>query len=248
MRQKIIIGNHKMNGNKNSLQDLLAEISQENCNFKKIKIVICPPAIYSFFNENSSLNFGAQNISTENNGAWTGEISGEMLLDAGYKYVIIGHSERRQNFGENDEIVVKKIQQARQNNLQPILCVGETLAERDENRAEEIIAKQIKSVLDSLEIEQLENLIIAYEPIWAIGTGQTATPDEAQKMHQFIRECVTKNNPVIAEKIQIIYGGSMKPENAKSLLNMPDIDGGLIGGAALVAKDFLSICQSAEAI
>lgn len=192
------------------------------------------------------LKIGAQNLQVGEKGAYTGEVSGPMLKDAGCEYVLVGHSERRAYYGETNDVVAKKFASAIQAGLRPILCVGETEKEREENLTEAVIAKQTQAVIDVAGISAFRNAVIAYEPVWAIGTGKTATPEEAEQVHVFIRKLIGQNSVDIASTIRILYGGSMKPSNAESLLAMPNIDGGLIGGAALDAESFSSICHAAS--
>jgi triosephosphate isomerase len=194
--------------------------------------------------QNSPVALGAQNLFWENEGAYTGEISAAMLKSVGCQYGIIGHSERRQYFGETDETVNKKIQAAIQVGLKPVFCVGETEEERESEQTLSVLDKQVKKGLEALASDQLDTLIIAYEPVWAIGTGKTATDDQAQEVHQFIRSLVEKNfNNALSASIRILYGGSVKPENIAGLMSMPDIDGALVGGASLDAESFSKIIR-----
>lgn len=192
------------------------------------------------------LAWGAQNISQYSHGAYTGEVSASMLVDFGVRFVIVGHSERRALFGESDQLVSEKFKAAQTAELVPILCVGETLAQRDAEETEGVIARQLDAVIELTGVKALANAVIAYEPVWAIGTGKTATPQQAQDVHGFIRNRIAVSDNQIAGNVRIIYGGSVKADNAVELFAMPDIDGGLIGGASLVAKDFLSICKAAQ--
>jgi triosephosphate isomerase len=192
----------------------------------------------------SAIAWGAQDISRHESGAYTGEISGAMLRDFECRYVIIGHSERRAYHGETSELVAQKTVSALKAGLSPIVCVGETLDQREAGQTDTVVGQQIDAVLKLVSIQDLARIVIAYEPVWAIGTGKTATPQMAQDVHVTVRALLAKVNPDAAEKVQILYGGSMKPDNAKELLVMPDIDGGLIGGAALKAADFLAIIHA----
>ncbi len=192
----------------------------------------------------SAVAWGAQNISEYDNGAYTGEVSGAMLRDFGCVYVIVGHSERRTLFGENDRATAAKFQAAQRVGLTPILCVGETLAEHESGDTEAVVTRQLDAVLDPAGVSALRQSVVAYEPVWAIGTGRTATPAQAQAVHELIRERVAKRDGGMAKDLTILYGGSVKPANAKELFAMPDIDGGLIGGASLVAEDFVAICRA----
>lgn len=243
-RQRIVAGNWKMNGSKSANQALLNDLLQK-CSPADIlaSCIVFPPFVYleqtAALLGNTFIHWGAQNLSPyEGPGAYTGEVSAAMLKDFGCAYVLIGHSERRTLFAETHTIVAEKFHIAQKNQLIPILCVGETLDERDAGRAEIVLAEQLAP------INYFENCIIAYEPVWAIGTGLTATPEQAQAMHAFIRQCVAKKNPIFAEKISILYGGSVKATNAQALFSMPDIDGALVGGASLDADEFLAILKS----
>lgn len=216
-------------------------------------ILICPPfisipAVAESFS-GSHLKVGAQNVHTEDNGAYTGEISTSMLNDAGCEYVIIGHSERREYFHEDDALVAQKTKKGLDDGLKVIVCVGEKLEDRKSGNHEHIVKTQVQAVLDQVDASNANNFVIAYEPVWAIGTGETATPEQAQEMHKFIRGLLADAwSEDDAEKIRILYGGSMKPANAEELLSQPDVDGGLIGGASLKAESFSSIIDIAESI
>jgi len=251
MRIKVIAGNWKMNNDLKESKELIPKLiagSKElntNC-----EIVICPP--YTSLSEasgiikGSKIKLGAQNLHQEQSGAFTGEISAQMLISSGCEYVIIGHSERRMIFGESDELINKKISQAIKNNLKPIFCVGELLEEREKNITEQVIETQVLGGLKGFSVEALNNLIIAYEPVWAIGTGKTATPQQAEEVHVFIRKLIKDNYSLkFSENIRILYGGSVKPDNSKDLLSQKNIDGALVGGACLNAESFLSIIKSA---
>lgn len=242
----LIAANWKMNMD---IKDSVSFINKFKVLIKDIKneIVICPP--FTLLNEvnksikNTNVKLGAQNMHFEEEGAFTGEVSGLMLKDIGCEYVILGHSERRQYFNETDELINKKITTALKRNLKPILCIGETLDQRNNNETLKIIENQLRNCLNN--INEMENIVVAYEPIWAIGTGKNATPQQAEEAHKFIRELLTNMyNEKVSNNIRIIYGGSMKPENSKELLSMPNIDGGLVGGASLDAKSFAKICNA----
>ncbi len=215
-----------------------------------IEIIVSPPfthltSIASLIrSDQSSLSLAAQNCSHMESGAYTGEVSAKMLQGAGCKYVIIGHSERREYFGESNEILLKKIELALSEGLSPIYCIGERLEEREQNRHFEVVSDQIKEVLYKLRGLDMERVIVAYEPVWAIGTGKTATSDQAEEMHAYIRRVIAGKFPAIAESIPILYGGSCKPSNAKELFSRENVDGGLIGGASLNAQDFTEIIKS----
>ncbi len=246
MRKLTVAGNWKMNGNKNDTKLLLANIIA-GLNNNNVNVIVCPP--YPYLTQvadiiDSSISLGAQNINYNQKGAFTGEVSAGMLVDCGARYVIVGHSERRELYGETDKIVAKKITSAQNADLIPILCVGESLAQREDKQTETVISKQINFIIDKLGISVFNNMIIAYEPIWAIGTGKTATPAQAQSVHNFIRKLIANNDKNIAQSISILYGGSVNSTNSKELFACGDIDGGLVGGASLNATDFLQICQS----
>lgn len=249
MRQPLIAGNWKMNGSRSSNKALLEGIKAGIGEVKSAEVAVCAPYVYLADVEQelagTPIVWGAQNLSTEEKGAFTGEIAASMLLDFKCKYVIVGHSERRSLYGENDDIVTKKFAMAHNAGLKPILCVGETLEEREQGITEEVIARQINAVMNTLGASVLGEGVIAYEPVWAIGTGITATPQQAQDLHAFIRKLIAHQDPGVAELIRIQYGGSMNAANADELLAMHDIDGGLIGGASLKSEDFLTICRAA---
>jgi triosephosphate isomerase len=248
MRRKLIAGNWKMNGSLATNAALLSGI-QSGLGAPKCDVAVCAPAPYlaqcQSVLSGSAIAWGAQDISRHESGAYTGEISGAMLRDFECRYVIIGHSERRAYHGETSELVAQKTVSALNAGLTPIVCVGETLDQREAGQTDTVVGQQIDAVLKLVPIQDLSRIVIAYEPVWAIGTGKTATPQMAQDVHMTVRALLAKVNPDAAAKVQILYGGSMKPDNAKELLMMPDIDGGLIGGAALKAADFLAIIQSA---
>ncbi len=245
MRKKIIAGNWKMNMLPNEAINFIEELTPLVKNTKN-EVIICVPYIDLFYTllhvQGTNIKVGAQNMHWEEKGAYTGEVSAPMLKSIGVEYVIIGHSERRQYFAETDETVNKKIKSALKYNLKPIVCVGETLEQREEGITENIIANQIKKAFEGISKENLNNIIIAYEPIWAIGTGKTATKEQANETIKQIRNELAKiYGKNEAENVIIQYGGSVKPENAKELFEMSDIDGGLIGGASLKAKEFSQI-------
>jgi len=250
MRQPLVVGNWKMNGSRQSIKMLIEEIQQGLNGKEKTKIGVCPPFVYlqfvSALLENTPIVWGAQNVSHQESGAFTGEVAINMIADFGCEYVLVGHSERRHIYGETDQIVAEKFARVQAAGLTPILCIGELLEEREVNQTEQVVKRQLSAVINLKGIESLEKSVIAYEPVWAIGTGKTATPDQAQDVHQFVRNYLAEKNAQIAENVQILYGGSVKGSNAAELFAMSDIDGGLIGGAALKAQDFLAICQAAE--
>lgn len=250
MRKKLIAGNWKMFTTASTGEQLAAAIARELKSETKVTVAVCPP--FPFLEkvgkalQGSSVALGAQNCYPEREGAFTGEVSPGMLLDVGCKYVILGHSERRQILGENDAFINRKVHAALDAGLGVILCVGETLLEREANRQEEVFQSQLDRCLEGLKPDQLARLAVAYEPVWAIGTGRTATPEIAQAAHAFIRQHVAKKcGAEIAGKMIIQYGGSVKPDNAATLMKQPDIDGALVGGASLKVNDFLAIVRAA---
>ena len=249
-RKKIVAGNWKMNGSVTKNVQLLSALTQSAPD--NIEIILAPPALYLSGVKaqlmGSSIALAGQNVAAEGqSGAYTGEISAQMLADLGIAYAIVGHSERRQYYGETDNSVAKKCLRLREQGLKPIICVGESLAERESGQAEAVVSRQLKAVIDYCGVELLADAILAYEPVWAIGTGKTATPHDAQAIHAFLRQLVTIYDKNIANYLPILYGGSVKADNAASLFSMPDIDGALVGGASLVAQDFLAICHAAKA-
>ncbi|MEJ2141445.1 MAG: triose-phosphate isomerase [Gammaproteobacteria bacterium] len=249
MRQPIIAGNWKMNGSRESIKALLDGIKAGIGEVKSAEVAVCAPFVYladvQAQLEGSPIAWGAQNVSKEASGAFTGEIATSMLKDFGCTYVIVGHSERRTLYGETDELVAEKFEVVRQAGLKPILCIGETLEEREKGVTNDVCARQINAVISQSGVESLAEGVIAYEPVWAIGTGKTATPEMAQETHAAIRKMIADHSADVAAKVRIQYGGSMNAGNAADLLAMEDIDGGLIGGASLKAEDFLAICKAA---
>ncbi|MBK1734256.1 triose-phosphate isomerase [Halorhodospira abdelmalekii] len=245
MRRKIIAGNWKMNGD----ADLVRRIAEHAADaISGAELVVCPP--YTLLPTAAShlptgVGLGAQDVSEYPAGAYTGEVSAAMLLEAGCRYVIVGHSERRTLYGEDNARVAAKYAAARGAGLTPILCVGETLAERDAQRTESVVGEQIDAVLEAVGATAFSDAVIAYEPVWAIGTGRTAAPEQAQQVHAFIRARVAERDPEGAAVLPILYGGSVKPENAAELFAQEDIDGGLIGGASLDSEGFLAIHRAA---
>lgn len=246
MRRKIVAGNWKMNGLTESIIQLVTLLKSQINAETVPEVLLMPPAIYlplvNQLLENSGIALGAQNIYPKNSGAYTGEISALMVKEFNCKYVLVGHSERRHLFKEDEKFIAQKFHQIKEHGMIPVLCVGETLNERENGHTEQIIAKQLLSVCEDND-KCFEDCIIAYEPVWAIGTGKTASPDQAQEVHQFIRELVAKVSSNDAAELSILYGGSVNGHNAESLFSMPDIDGGLVGGASLEAKQFLEIVK-----
>ena len=249
MRRKLVVGNWKMNGSRTSNAVLLSEIVA-GLAASGAASAVCVPAPYLAQCQaqlaGTALAWGAQDVSAHAGGAYTGEISTAMLQDFGCSYVVIGHSERRAYHGESDAQVAAKTVAALAAGITPIVCIGETLAQREAGQTDAVVAQQLGAVLAAISADDVAKLVLAYEPVWAIGTGKTATPQMAQDVHQVLRSQLAAKNAVAAAGVQILYGGSMKPENAKELMAMPDIDGGLIGGAALKAADFLAIIHAAD--
>ncbi|MBP5627236.1 triose-phosphate isomerase [bacterium] len=243
MRTPVIAGNWKMNKTVAEAVALASEIKEKVAGVENVKIIVCPvfTAVKSVADilKGSNVKVGAQDMYWETSGAFTGEVSGEMLKEAGAEYVIIGHSERRQYFGETNETVNKKLKKAHSIGLKPIVCIGETLADRESGATEAVVEKQVREGFVGLTAEEMKGTIVAYEPVWAIGTGKTATAEQAEAVHAFVRNLISQIwDKETADAVVIQYGGSMKPENVASLLAQPDIDGGLIGGAALKADSF----------
>ncbi|MBW9269471.1 MAG: triose-phosphate isomerase [Candidatus Thiodiazotropha sp. (ex. Lucinisca nassula)] len=250
MRRPLVAGNWKMNGSLESVRSLLDGIKEGVGTVTNAEVAVCPTAIFipeaQQRLDGTDIAWGGQDLSTETSGAYTGEVAASMLNDFACKYVIVGHSERRTYHNESDELVAKKFATARAAGLAPILCVGETLEERESGVTNEVVARQLNAVIELEGVAALADGVIAYEPVWAIGTGKTATPEQAQEVHAFIRSLVAEKSAEVAEGVRILYGGSMKPGNAKELIGKADIDGGLIGGASLAAEDFLGICTAAN--
>ena len=249
MRQYLVAGNWKMHGSKEAVAALVEGVTAGTDQAISAEVALCPPFVFlsqvgEMISE-SRVVLGAQNVSEYDKGAYTGEVSGQMLIDFGCTYAIVGHSERRAIYRESDDQVANKFQRARTEGLRPILCVGETLEERESNQTQNVIARQLGAVLDTLAAGGLDDAVIAYEPVWAIGTGKTATPEMANDVHKFIRERLHQHSSAAASRTRILYGGSVKSSNAQALFAMPDIDGGLIGGASLQADEFLAICSAA---
>ena len=250
LRKKIIAGNWKMNKTATETKTLVPEINELLGKFDQAEVVICPPftalqSAQEALGSHSDIALGAQNLHQAANGAYTGEISAAMLRDLFCRYVIVGHSERRQYFGETDALVNEKAKVALKANLRPIICVGETLAEREAGKMETVVVSQTKASCADFSEDDWNNVVIAYEPVWAIGTGKTATPAQAQEVHALIRKTITEiAGKTVADKLRIQYGGSVKPENAQELLNQPDIDGALVGGASLDAESFVAIVKN----
>jgi triosephosphate isomerase len=250
MRRPFVAGNWKMNGNRREAEQLLAGVLAGMADVRAAEVAVCPPFVLipraAELLAGSGVAWGGQNLDVHDAGAYTGEVSGAMLKDLGCQYVIVGHSERRALYGETNAVVAEKFIAARRHGLTPILCVGESLEERERNETEAVIDRQLKAVLDAAGAAAFRQAVIAYEPVWAIGTGRTATPQQAQDVHRFIRGKIALHDREVANEVRIQYGGSVKPDNAAELFGQPDIDGGLIGGASLKASDFLAICRAAN--
>jgi triosephosphate isomerase len=250
MRRKLIAGNWKMNGSIAANAALLQQI-QSGFRGRECDVAVCVPFPYlaqcQSLISGSGLCLGAQDVSIYACGAYTGEVCADMLLEFGCRYVIVGHSERRAYFGESDALVANKAAVTLDKGMIPIICVGETLPQREAGHTEQVVLAQLDAVLSATAGDRLPKIVVAYEPVWAIGTGRTATPEMAQQVHAVLRRRLQAQDSAAASQIRILYGGSMKPENAAALLAMPDIDGGLIGGASLKAEDFLAIVHAARA-
>jgi triosephosphate isomerase len=250
MRSKAVVGNWKLNGslagNESLLRALLREIPRDT----DVACAVCVPSPYlaqvQGLLTGSGIGWGAQDVSRYEQGAYTGDVSGRMVAEFGCRYAIVGHSERRTLFGDTDAIVAEKYAQARAAKLTPIFCVGETLEERERGETEKVLARQVDALMGKCGVRELDGGIVAYEPVWAIGTGRTATSAQAQEAHAFIRGRIAEQDRSIAEGLPILYGGSVKPGNAGELFAMPDVDGGLVGGASLVAGDFAGIWRAAH--
>jgi triosephosphate isomerase len=250
MRRSIIAGNWKMNGTLGETEALLSELVKVEFNTTTTDVVVCPPypclqAAHKIL-QNSQIALGAQEMSAHEKGAYTGEVSAAILLTVGVSHVILGHSERRQYHAESNSGVNAKARAALNAGLTPIICIGESLEEREADKTEDIIGTQIDGVLDRFTADMIVKSVVAYEPVWAIGTGKTATPEMAQAVHKFIRARVAKLDSEAAQTLPILYGGSVKPDNAAGLLCQPDIDGALVGGASLKATDFSAIIKAVK--
>jgi len=247
MRQSIVMGNWKMNGSRSEGIELANAIIAGLSDGDK-GIAVCVPTVYLSDIENvvknTPLALGGQNVADHESGAYTGETSAFMLKETGCSYALVGHSERRSYYGDTNESVAARFCQAQKEGITPVLCIGETLEERESDTTFAVIDKQLNAVIDMAGVDALANSVIAYEPVWAIGTGKTASDAQAQEVHKYIREQIAAKSQAIAENVQIVYGGSVKPDNAKAIFAMPDIDGGLIGGASLDAASFLAIYKS----
>ena len=251
MRRPIVAGNWKMHGSRSETARLIEELLSHAPADPAATCVLCPPFVYlqeaGRLLRDSAFSLGAQDVCADTHGAFTGEISAAMLKDVGCQYVIVGHSERRLMYRESDQLIARKFGAAHGKGLVPILCVGEQLAEREAGRTREVVARQLDAVLELCGAGALEHGVIAYEPVWAIGTGRNATPEQAEDVHAFIRARIGARDARIAAAARILYGGSVKAGNAAELFAMPDVDGGLVGGASLKADEFLTILGAARA-
>ena len=248
MRKKLVAGNWKMHGSRSMAESLVDAIAADRPD--NVDVAVFPPFPYiaaiAARHADSGVGVGAQDVSEhEGQGAYTGEVSAAMLADVGARWALVGHSERRQYHGESDELVARKFAAARAGGLTPILCVGESLAERDAGQTQAVVARQLQTVIEHNGIASFDTAVIAYEPVWCIGSGRSASPEMAQQVHAFLRSQLEKEDVMIARLTRLLYGGSVKPANAAELFAQADVDGGLIGGAALTASDFLGICAAA---
>ena len=250
MRKPLVAGNWKMYGTRAENAALVRGLLDLLQPGARAEVLVCPPFVYLWETgrllKDSEVALGAQSVCAESLGAFTGEVSGAMLRDVGCRYVLVGHSERRQLYGETDSLVARKFMAAQAQGLVPVLCVGETLEEREGGRTTEVVARQLEAVLSVSGVGSLASAVIAYEPVWAIGTGRTASPEQAQEVHAMIRGKVAALDATIASSVRILYGGSVKASNARELFAMADIDGGLVGGASLKAEEFAQICAAAD--
>lgn len=246
MRRNIVVGNWKMNTNRQSALNLVKSVSSLWAGVHDAEVAVCPPTPYLLHASEllsfTNIGLGAQDVSAYEDGAYTGDISAKMLVDVGCRYVIVGHSERREHQKESSELIAKKFQAAIDAGLTPILCVGESLAQREQDKTFDVIGRQLLKVINTCSLSNVAKGVIAYEPIWAIGTGKSASPKQAQEVHAYIREVLGPEG----DQIRILYGGSVKPDTAEGLFKQPDIDGALVGGASLKANDFVAICRAAE--
>ena len=249
MRRFLVLGNWKMNGSRQRNAELLSDLLEQVAGVSGVDLGVCPP--FPYIPEvcdalrDSSIAVGAQDAAAELEGAYTGEVSATMLSDVGCRYVLLGHSERRALFGESSGLVAEKFERALEVGLTPVLCVGEDLGERERGETLQVVELQLQAVLERCGVNALERAVLAYEPVWAIGTGRTATPDQAQQVHCHLRGVVSGLSSAVADRLRILYGGSVKPSNAGELFAMADIDGALVGGASLDAKEFVAIAEAA---
>ena len=244
MRKPLVMGNWKMNGTTHLLDAMLPLLEP----LRNAEVALCPPAVFITHACAAAQNvaIGAQDVSIHEPGAYTGEIAANMLAKLGCQYVIVGHSERRQYHHESSDLVAQKAKQALKHDLIPVVCIGESLAEREQKQTDTVLAQQLAPVFDLLSTQELALVVIAYEPVWAIGTGLAATPEQAQAAHQFIRNQLAQIDKSVADAVRILYGGSVKSQNAAELFALADVDGGLIGGASLKPDEFVAVCQAAK--
>lgn len=250
MRNKVVIGNWKMHGHQRDNASLLEDVVA-GTKAMSVDVVVCPPFPYllqaaTILNPSSSVECGAQDVAEFDFGAYTGEVSASMLADVGCRYALVGHSERRSLFCERDETIARKVAASLRHNVIPVLCVGETWEDREAGRTEIVVARQLDIVMAANGAAAFHDVIVAYEPVWAIGTGRTASPEQAQAVHAFVRSHVAARDAKLGAALRILYGGSVKAVNAAQLFAMPDIDGGLVGGASLTADEFIAICRAAD--
>lgn len=250
MRRPLVAGNWKMNGSRETIVRLVAELCEGLAEPPRAEVAVCPSYVYLSEVKaqigSAAIALGAQDVSDQESGAHTGEVAGSMLTDVGCTYAIVGHSERRNIYGESDEFTARKFAAARRAGLKPVLCVGELLEEREAGVTEDVVARQLDAVIALEGVKALAYAVVAYEPVWAIGTGKTATTEQAQEVHAFIRNRVRALDPAVADGLRILYGGSVNSANAVALFGMADIDGGLVGGASLKAGEFVAICKAAD--
>lgn len=250
MRQPLVMGNWKLNGSKASVTALIQGLTDAAKAATNVQVAVCPPVIFlgqvESLTEGTAIAYGSQDANVNTSGAYTGENSPVMLKEFGCTYALVGHSERRQYHAESDQVVAAKFKAILENDLIPVLCIGETLEENEAGKTEAVVETQLKAVIELCGIEAIGKAVIAYEPVWAIGTGKSATAEQAQSVHAHIRSWLASQNADVAAKVQILYGGSVKAATAPELFGMPDIDGGLVGGAALVAEEFSGIIAAAN--
>jgi triosephosphate isomerase (TIM) len=253
MRQKLVVGNWKMHGSRAQVRELIEGVAAGSANLAGVEVAVGPTLLHIDLaaelcasERASHLKLAAQNLHQEPEGAFTGEVSAPMLAEYGVNYVIVGHSERREIFAETDQVVAAKFKAAQTEGLIPILCVGESLQQREQGDSAKVVLTQLDAVVEAAGIEAFSSAVIAYEPIWAIGTGKTASKEQAQEIHQVLREHLRQSHVTVADGVRILYGGSVKAANATELFSQADIDGGLVGGASLQAEEFVSICKSAD--
>ena len=253
MRRKLVVGNWKMHGSRTQVRQLIEGVAAGSVDLKKVEIAVAPTLLHIGLaaelcasEDAGHLKLAAQNLVAEPAGAFTGEVSAPMLAEYGVNYVIVGHCERRGIFAETDQVVAAKFKATQASGLIPILCIGESLAQRECGTSAEVVLEQLNAVIEAAGIESLQSAVLAYEPIWAIGTGKTASKEQAQEIHRVLREHIAKSNTAVAQDIRILYGGSVNAANATELFSQVDIDGGLVGGASLKVEEFVSICKSAD--